>query len=204
MSSGIKEGQAKILKTEPLDQGKWTQLRKISWRDQDGKDRIWECATRKTRGKNGVDAVSMIAILEKDEPEIILEKQFRPPANNIMIECPAGLLDEGESPEECAVRELYEETGYHGTAVRQSSTIFNDPGFSNCTMQLVTVHIDLRDKRNQDPKQELDAGEHIEIFTAKLHELDSELHELARQGYAIDARLQHYAEGIAAARQYKL
>lgn len=47
-------------------------------------------------------------------PEIVLQKQFRPPANQIMIEVPAGLVDEGETAEQSAVRELKEETGYVG------------------------------------------------------------------------------------------
>ena len=45
-------------------------------------------------------------------PEIILQKQFRPPVCKVTIEVPAGLVDAGESAEEAAVRELKEETGY--------------------------------------------------------------------------------------------
>jgi ADP-ribose pyrophosphatase len=50
------------------------------------------------------------------------------------VEVPAGLVDAGESPEECAIRELYEETGYHGEVVKaedageRSCLMFNDPG----------------------------------------------------------------------------
>lgn len=47
-------------------------------------------------------------------PEIILQKQFRPPINAVTIEVPAGLVDAGETPEEAAIRELKEETGYVG------------------------------------------------------------------------------------------
>ena len=41
------------------------------------------------------------------------------------IEVPAGLVDEGESAEESAVRELREETGYHGKAVTKTPVMFN-------------------------------------------------------------------------------
>ena len=45
----------------------------------------------------------------------MLQKQFRPPINKVVIEVPAGLVDAGEGAAESAVRELKEETGYVGT-----------------------------------------------------------------------------------------
>ena len=45
-----------------------------------------------------------------------MQKQFRPPIDKLVIEVPAGLVDEGETVEESAVRELREETGYVGVA----------------------------------------------------------------------------------------
>lgn len=63
-----------------------------------------------------------MAVLEKATgPELLLEKQFRPPADKIVIELPAGLVDAGESPEQAAVRELLEETGYVGTVIPDRS-----------------------------------------------------------------------------------
>lgn len=41
---------------------------------------------------------------------IILVKQYRPPLGKYLIEFPAGLSDENESPETTALRELKEET----------------------------------------------------------------------------------------------
>ena len=43
----------------------------------------------------------------------------------MVIEVPAGLVDEGESAEESAVRELREETGYVGVASEVSPVLFN-------------------------------------------------------------------------------
>jgi 8-oxo-dGTP pyrophosphatase MutT (NUDIX family) len=47
----------------------------------------------------------------------LLQKQFRPPIDAVTIEVPAGLMDEGETAEECALRELKEETGYTGVVM---------------------------------------------------------------------------------------
>lgn len=58
-------------------------------------------------------------------PEIILQKQFRPPLDKVTIEVPAGLVDAGETAEQSAVRELKEETGYVGKASETSTVMFN-------------------------------------------------------------------------------
>ena len=83
-----------------------------------GKQRTWESAERSTRPKKSlIDGVGIVAVLQKSSgPELLLQKQFRPPINKVVIEVPAGLVDEGEEAEESAVRELREETGYVGMA----------------------------------------------------------------------------------------
>jgi 8-oxo-dGTP pyrophosphatase MutT (NUDIX family) len=58
-------------------------------------------------------------------PEVLLQKQFRPPLDKVVIEVPAGLVDAGETAEEAAVRELKEETGYVGTVSETSPVMFN-------------------------------------------------------------------------------
>lgn len=58
-------------------------------------------------------------------PEILLQKQFRPPVNKVVIEVPAGLIDPGETAERAAIRELKEETGFVGTAIETSPVMFN-------------------------------------------------------------------------------
>lgn len=83
--------------------------------------------TCQTRPKNStIDGVGIIAILDTTHgPEILLQKQFRPPIDKVSIEVPAGLIDEGETPEQCAVRELKEETGYVGVVEKTSTVMFH-------------------------------------------------------------------------------
>jgi 8-oxo-dGTP pyrophosphatase MutT (NUDIX family) len=73
-----------------------------------------------------LDGVGIVTILNKQTgPEILLQKQYRPPIDKVVIEVPAGLIDAGETPEQCAVRELLEETGYVGVAEQISPVMYN-------------------------------------------------------------------------------
>ncbi len=71
-----------------------------------------------------IDGVGIIAVLNKPSgPEIVLQKQFRPPIGKVVIEIPAGLVDVGEGAAESAVRELREETGYVGTVTEDVGVV---------------------------------------------------------------------------------
>lgn len=201
MSTSGPSNGSKILKKSALslDEAKWTTLKKIDWQDPEGKRRVWESAERVTNKSSTTGAVGIIALLKSPgtKTRIILEKQFRPPLDAMCIEVPAGLMDEGESPETTAERELKEETGYVGKSVKTSYCLFNDPGFTNTTTYLVYVDVNLEDPANKDLKPNLEAGEFIEIFTPEVGTLDETLQQLEREGYAIDGRLGAFAAGIA-------
>lgn len=198
---------AKVLKREPLgnEEAAWTKLVKTTYSDPNGATRTWESAERRTRPKGSeIDGVGIVAILEKSTgPEIVLQKQYRPPIDKIVIEVPAGLVDAGESPEQAAIRELKEETGYFATVSESSPTMFNDPGFCNTNLQMVHVKVDMSLPANQDLKPELEENEFIEVFTVPLAELWSTCKNLDREGFAIDARVGTLAEGIELGKRWK-
>ncbi|MFL5738081.1 MAG: NUDIX hydrolase [Actinomycetota bacterium] len=64
--------------------------------------------------------------------DILLVRQFRPALRAETLEVPAGLLDvEGESPRDCAVRELVEETGHDARNVRSLGSFLTSPGMTD-------------------------------------------------------------------------
>ncbi len=65
------------------------------------------------------------------ENNIIMVKQYRTSAEKIMLEIPAGKLDEGETTLECAKRELKEETGYSAEKIDFLFAPMVSPGFSS-------------------------------------------------------------------------
>lgn len=66
-----------------------------------------------------------------DDPQILLLKQYRYAAGQYLYEIPAGRLDAGEAPRDCAIRELREETGCTADRMEFLTTIFTTPGFSD-------------------------------------------------------------------------
>lgn len=68
---------------------------------------------------------------EGEEPQILLLRQFRYAAGGYIYEVPAGRLDPGEEPIDCAVRELKEETGCTADRVEPLFTMFTTPGFTD-------------------------------------------------------------------------
>ncbi|KAN0130924.1 NUDIX hydrolase domain-like protein [Lactarius tabidus] len=192
----------KILSTEDLDtsEAKWVSLKKISWQDQKGRKRVWEAADRKTRGKSGVDAVAVLALIRSKTNAFplstVIIEQYRPPIGKFIIELPAGLIDDGETPEQAGIRELREETGYEAEGVIDSSAVLaNDPGMSTANMKLVVLDVPLEGDM-ESPDQKLEDGEAIVRRAIELRSLNKELKEYENRGFVVDARLSHLAVGF--------
>ena len=106
----------------------WYVLKKtiFSYRRRNGE---WQTQSRETYDRgNG----ATILLCDPERRTVLLTRQFRYPAfvnghDDLLIEAPAGLLDNAE-PEERIRQEVEEETGYRITDVRQVFDAFMSPG----------------------------------------------------------------------------
>lgn len=108
-------------------------------------------------------AVAILAVL--DDGRILLERQYRYPIAQAVIEIPAGKLNAGEDPLLCAQRELQEETGY--TAKHWSKIRRIHPVISYST-EFIDIY--LAEGLSPGPAR-LDEEEFLDVFAAPLEEL---------------------------------
>lgn len=76
-------------------------------------------------------AVVALTGLDRDDPGVLLLRQYRYAAAGTLWEIPAGVLEPGESPVECARRELLEEAGARAETFEHLTTIYTTPGFTD-------------------------------------------------------------------------
>ena len=150
--------QWKVLRSEYLVRAPWAVLRKDTCLMPGGQE-VPEYYVLEY--PNWVNVVAVTA-----ENQFILVRQYRHGVAGTVLEIPGGVIDDGESPEEAARRELLEETGYSFPSIEKLCVLYPNPATSNntTTSYLATGGVLVQE-------QQLDAQEEIEVLTVSADEL---------------------------------
>ena len=74
---------------------------------------------------------SVVVVPIDSNGDMVMVRQFRYPVGETLLEAPAGNMEDGELPEECAQRELQEEIGYRAESLERLGSFWMSPGY--CT-----------------------------------------------------------------------
>lgn len=96
---------------------------------------------------------------------VVLVHQYRKPLDRFLLEVPAGGMNLGEDPEEAALRELKEETGYQADKLERLSYFWTTPGF--CTEGMHAYLATGLEAGSDTPEED----ENIEVVRAALEEV---------------------------------
>lgn len=139
----------KLIDTDVVYKGSFLELHKDSVKTPDG-----TLTTREYLHHPGASMI--IPMLENGQ--VILERQYRHPLRRTFLEFPAGKLNPGESPLNCAQRELTEETGYKAAEWKKLGRFNNAIGYSD---EEITVFYA---SSLEYVGQNLDAGEVLDLI----------------------------------------
>lgn len=171
MSTGNEK--IRIMGTKPLINRKFVNLFEIRYSDRNGRERIWDFVSRQNPPKietNAFDSVDAVIIVPWHVPsrKLVVIREFRMPLNDYQYGFPAGLVDEGETPEQSAARELKEETGLEIISVRRSSPpIYVSSGLTD--ESVVMVYVDCKGEPSN-----RDAGSAEDIETVFVSQKEAE------------------------------
>ncbi|MEG1979405.1 MAG: NUDIX hydrolase [Victivallaceae bacterium] len=130
----------------------------------------------------------MIIPLIEPQNELVLVRQFRPPAHSYTIEFPAGLIDAGEDAATAARRELYEECGYEGEITSGGMAALSSPGLSGEEITPIMMKID-GVKYPNPVKNHPEETEHIEVFRVPMADLGKFIIKMRQAGCKIDSKV---------------
>ncbi|MHB0997991.1 MAG: NUDIX domain-containing protein [Armatimonadota bacterium] len=159
----------KTLETKRIYEGRVINLRIDTVQLPDG-----NTSTREIIEHKG--AVAIVPMI--DHENIVLVKQFRQSAGRVLLEIPAGGLELGEEPADCARRELTEEIGYYPNKLTEMFYSYLAPGYS--TEKLHTFLAEDLESSSAGS----DTDEFLEVVTVKLPDAI----DMIRSGEIADAK----------------
>lgn len=152
------EKKPQIIRVETIARTRLFRVEQIDLRFANGHERRYErlCPT-------GGEAVLVIPVLNRDT--VLLIREYAAGVDRYELYLPKGWIDEGESIQEAANRELKEEVGYGATQLQHIKSFTLSPGYVDHTTHIMLARDLYRDKRAGDEP------EMIEVVPWSLHKL---------------------------------
>lgn len=150
-----------LLKLEKIKDGRYLKNYELTYRNKVGKEKKYEIVSRSEIA--GIEAigkrVSGVSIVAYHEDRMLLLREFRMGVNRFVYNLCAGMLEEGESLEECIQRELYEETGLCVSKIRAIlPPSFAAVAFSDVKTQIAFVEVDGTFEDHTSENEQITAG----------------------------------------------
>ncbi|HIE44171.1 MAG TPA: NUDIX hydrolase [Candidatus Omnitrophica bacterium] len=99
-------------------------------------------------------SVAILPVIEEDK--FLLIQQYRKSVEGVLIEIPAGRIEKGEELDECANRELIEETGYETDGFTKLASIYPAPGYCSEVIHLFVARNLKKSKSNPEDDEFID------------------------------------------------
>lgn len=134
-----------LLRLQKVKDGKYLKNYELTYLNKNGKEKVYEIVSRNEIPDadsigNRVSGVSIVAYCGD---RLLLLREFRMGVNHDVYNLCAGMIEEGESIEECIQRELYEETGLHVKKILQIlRPSFAAVAFSDVKTQIAFVEVE--------------------------------------------------------------
>ena len=160
----------RIVKREAIFRGKYLQLERLGIRLKDGR----------TGDREIVRVPDAVAVLPVDEDSNVrLVRQHRPAIGRTLIEIPAGLLDEGETEKDAAIRECEEKTGFIPRRLERLISYAHAEGYST---GFITLFLGM--ELEYTGRFHFDASEYVEQVQMPFRELLDNV----RRNEAVDSK----------------
>jgi len=113
------------------------------------------------------DWVMVIPVIESPEgKKFVMVWQWRHGSKSLSLEFPGGVFEPGENPEEAALRELREETGFKPEKMIKLGSLSPNPAIMSNTM-----HFFLAEGISGDGRQSLDEDEYVDVALIDVNEV---------------------------------
>lgn len=163
----------KLVDIEQLEDTKYLNMYKLKLINKVGNVKDYFMVSRRkrenlicvTKDYSKCDGVMILPVTE--DGEVIILKQYRPVINDYLYELPAGIVDPGETIEEAAKRELFEETGLKC----KSYELILKPSYSSVGITDETTAVVKMIVGGEITKDNLEENEEIEVIKLKKEDI---------------------------------